>query len=456
MVVDDDPQVLGAISQRLQREGYVVRCFRDGRECIAEFKQSQAEIVITDLRMPGMDGMAVLREIKQMAPSTEVLIITGNADKEAAINALHLGAFDLFEKPVSLKEISERLKRTVRYQQVVRDRQRLADQMSFMSRREAERWGVGNFIGHSEATAKILEEIRALQKTDRTTVLITGESGTGKELVARAIHFGGTRAAFPFVPVNCSAIPGDLAESLLFGHLRGSFTGAIADRKGHFEVAHGGTLFLDEIGDMPPNIQTKLLRVLEDGTILPIGSVSNRIVDARIIAATNADIEARVRAGTFREDLYYRLAGYTIAISPLRQRKEDIPPLISHFVRLLSEEMAISVPETGEEFMKALKAYDFPGNVRELKNVIERALIDASGSCLDAAHLHLAGIFRTPAVSGGTVWGKAEEDALPMNLKEAEMTLAKRAVARAKGNVAEAARMMGISRARTYRLLKNA
>ncbi|MFB3042466.1 MAG: sigma-54-dependent transcriptional regulator, partial [Candidatus Poribacteria bacterium] len=342
IVADDEPSIRKTVSHRLQQMGYDVRTCSDGRECLKAFKESAADIVITDLSMPEVDGLTVLRRVKELSPSTEVIIITAFADKDTAIEALRMGAHDFLEKPFTLDALESAIERTMRYQAVLRERDHLAEQLSMISDREAERWGISGFIGKSETVQKILKNISLLQATETTSVLIQGESGTGKELIARAIHFGGPRASSPFVPVNCSTIPGELAESTLFGHIRGAFTGANASRKGYFELANGGTLFLDEIGDMPLELQPKLLRVLEEGCITPVGSTQERHINTRILTATNANIQERMANGLFREDLYFRLARFRVKVPPLRDRKEDIPLLAHHFVNFFATEMGIT------------------------------------------------------------------------------------------------------------------
>jgi transcriptional regulator with PAS, ATPase and Fis domain len=279
---------------------------------------------------------------------------------------------------------------------------------------------------------------------------MTGESGTGKELIARGIHYGGPRAGAPFVPVNCVAIPEDLAESMFFGHLKGSFTGATGDRKGYFELAHGGTLFLDEIGDMPLILQAKLLRVLEDGIVTPVGSAGGKAVDVRILAATNVDLHTKIATGAFRQDLYFRLARFTVVTPPLRERREDVALLASHFLNLFATEMGIKAPHLTPEALAALESYHFPGNVRELKNVIERSLIESGGGKIQQQHLHLI-----PTGGNGSAPAKPNKVAaiaeLPLKLEEAENLLIQRALAQTNGNIAEAARLLGVHRTRIYR-----
>ncbi|HYR57718.1 MAG TPA: sigma-54 dependent transcriptional regulator, partial [Chthoniobacteraceae bacterium] len=310
--------------------------------------------------------------------------------------------------------------------------------------------GLADFIGRSGLIRQVLQDIERLHLFANTSVLITGESGTGKELVARAIHHGSSRAAAPFIPVNCVAIPAELAESMLFGHMKGAFTGALADRKGWFELADGGTLFLDEIGDMPAALQAKLLRVLEDGEITPVGAAQSKRVDVRVISATNADLAAKIAAGEFRQDLYFRLARFVVQTPPLRERPEDIPVLAEHFLKMFSDEMGMPPPELAPDASELLRGCSFPGNVRELKNLIERALIASGGGPIERKHFQLASAPIVPApetrAAAATVFA-----GLPLNLEEAEHALIQRALEQTRGNVAEAARLLGVNRSRIYR-----
>jgi DNA-binding NtrC family response regulator len=288
--------------------------------------------------------------------------------------------------------------------------------------------------------------------------LINGESGTGKELVARAIHSGSPRARGPFVPVNCVAVPQELAESMFFGHLKGAFTGATMDRKGYFELAHDGTLFLDEIGDMPPLLQAKLLRVLEDGRVTPLGSTREKLVNVRVVAATNADLESRVASGHFRQDLYFRLAQFTVQLPPLRARREDVPLLAAHFLELFATEMGMKSPRMTATALAVLRAHPYPGNVRELKNVIERALIESGGEPIRPEHLKLGSVGIGPAPvephrDGEPAARGLGVDELPLRLEAAEEILIRRALSETGGNVAEAARRLGVNRTRIYRKL---
>ena len=314
-----------------------------------------------------------------------------------------------------------------------------------LASREARHWGLGGFVGNSPHLRGILADIERLQHFGKTSVLITGESGTGKELVARAIHHHSPRSEGSFIPVNCVAVPGDLAESLFFGHMKGSFTGATSDRKGYFELADGGTLFLDEIGDMPAALQAKLLRVLEDGEVTPVGATKSRRVDVRVLSATNADLTAKIAAGDFREDLFYRLARYTVATPPLRDRRDDLPLLCAHFLEVFAHETGSAVPAITAGAMERMKSHTFPGNIRELKNVMERALILSGGKPIESQHLQLFEVSRPEAQPTPL------PAAAPLDLESAEHELIQRALEQSHGNVAEAARLLNVSRSRIYR-----
>ncbi|MEI6219576.1 MAG: sigma-54 dependent transcriptional regulator, partial [bacterium] len=385
--VDDDRDVLRLVEKYLAPLKCSVRTFVDPAKCLAALAADGFDIVITDLRMPGMSGVELLAEVKKLSHTTEVIIVTGDADQKAAIEAVKHGAFDFFEKPVCKDMLIESVKRTVRYATAVRERDRLAEQLSMLSESEARQWGIEAMVGNSEVVRRLVGEIRKLKDFPKTSVMILGESGTGKELVARAIHYAGPRKNCPFVPLNCAAVPADLAESTLFGHTKGSFTGAWADKKGHFDMAEGGTLFLDEIGDMPQLMQAKLLRVLEDGMVMPVGGTKAHAVDVRVVAATNANLNDRVAERKFRKDLFYRISSYVLNVPPLRERRGDIPILANHFLGMFASQMGIAVHELKADALVAVQGYDYPGNVRELKNIVERALIE-SGGVVEARHIH--------------------------------------------------------------------
>jgi DNA-binding NtrC family response regulator len=453
-VFDDEACFCELIKGFLSSAGCSVQCFTDARKGLAAFRDKPTDIVITDINMPGsLDGLALLKVLKEQSPLIEVVVMTGSADKNVAIQALRLGAFDFLEKPITRGDLVATVKRTVHYRAIVQETEGLVDRLSLMTRQESERWGIEAFVGKSAAIQKVLLDIRLLQRTPNTSVLITGESGTGKELVARAIHYGSDRSLQPFVAVNCAAVPSELADSMLFGHVRGAFTGAASDRKGCFETADRGTVFLDEIGDMPLSIQAKLLRVLEDKVVTPVGANHGIKTNVRIVSATNASLESKIAAGTFRSDLFYRLATFPFSIPSLRERAEDIPLLARHFALKLSSEMGLPCPDFKEETLILLEKQRFPGNVRELKNRIERALIECAGKSIAPGHLHFheAPLAEGPERAASVVTAPGSDE-IPMDLRAAERLLARRVLAKTNGNVSAAAQQMGISRAKFYRL----
>jgi DNA-binding NtrC family response regulator len=363
-------------------------------------------------------------------------------------HGMQLAADDLEPHARHLAELADRGGEVVRG----------GDSFSHLTESESRQWVLAGLVGRSPRFGRMLHELRAVQGCSRTTVLLTGESGTGKELVSRAIHFGGARAHAPFVRVGCAALPADQAEALLFGQARGVGIGASPERRGYCELAEGGTLFFDEIGDLPPSLQARLLRVLEDGAYLPPGSHSPRTMNARVIAATHADLPALVAAGRFRQDLYYRLMHYHIALPALRERLEDVPLLARHFVRAISTELKRAVPRLRPEALQRLLVHSYPGNVRELKNTLERAIIFADRDELGAEHIVFApgagaGVAPSspPSVAGAGELGRKFLSDLPLKLSDAEDILIARAIAVAEGNMSRAARLLGINRASLYR-----
>ena len=454
-ILDDDQGVALTMASFLVPLKCTSTIYTDPQLCLDAIGQQPVDILITDLCMPGISGLDVLERVKEASPQTDVIVVTGTAGKNEAIKALKLGAFDFFEKPVNRDAITLTISRTLRYRQIERERDLLAARVSLLSEQDRERCGVSGLISHSPAMKKIMLDVQLVCKAPNTSVLITGESGTGKELIARSIHYGSARERHAFVAINCSAVPPDLAESTLFGHVKGAFTGAVADRKGCFEQADGGTLFLDEIGDMAPEMQTKLLRVLENGEVTPVGGPKARQVNVRIVAATNADIAESIAIRKFRTDLYYRLAGFTITLPPLRQRKVEIPLLAEHFTRRISMEMGSPCPVLDEKALAVLWAYDFPGNIRELRNIIERALIESRGGTVRAEHIHCSSLHSDvrQAVGNDGLESPAPVDCMPFNLKDAEAAVIRRALALSGGNISESARMLGINRPKLYRMM---
>ena len=368
LVVDDEQGIRGALGQLLEFEGYEVRTAANAVDGIAEYEKWKPNLVFLDVKMAGIDGLEALKKLRQVDPSATVVMISGHATIQTAVEATQLGAYDILEKPLDTDRILVTLRNALQHLDLHEENTRLRTQIQ--SRYE--------IVGKSYAVRSVIEKIEKVAGTP-ARVLITGENGTGKELVARAIHRQSPRASKTFVEVNCAAIPSELIESELFGHLKGSFTGAVSDRPGKFEQADGGTLFLDEVGDMSLSAQAKVLRVLQDGVVTRIGGAKPVQVDVRVLAATNKALEDEITAGRFREDLYYRLNVVPVHVPPLRERREDIPLLVQYFAGVLSEREGITPKTIEPEAVRCLTELDWPGNVRELRNTIERLLILSSG-----------------------------------------------------------------------------
>jgi two-component system nitrogen regulation response regulator NtrX len=381
LVVDDEQGIRAALGQLLEFEGYEVRAVASAPEGLAAYEQWRPHLVFMDVKMAGIDGLEALRRLKQLDPAAIVVMISGHATIQTAVEATQLGAYDILEKPLDTDRILVLLRNALEHLTLHEENTRL--KQTIESRFE--------IVGRSYVIRAVIEKIERVAATP-ARVLVTGENGTGKELVARAIHRQSSRAAKPFVEVNCAAIPSELIESELFGHMKGSFTGAVADRAGKFEQADGGTLFLDEIGDMSLAAQAKVLRVLQDGEVTRIGGAKSLKVDVRILAATNKRLEEEIANGRFREDLYYRLNVVPIAVPPLRERREDIPLLAQHFVQALSEREGVTPRTLEAGAVDLLSRMDWPGNVRELRNTIERLLILSGGPRISAGDVErLAG-----------------------------------------------------------------
>ena len=456
-VVDDDVTIVEAVLAGVKRLKCVVIGYTDPEECWRRLKRNPVDILITDIDMPGLDGLELLVRVKESCPSSEVIMITGLTHRDAAIQSLRRGAFDFFEKPVCPHELIECIKRTLSYRAAMCPRDGNLGDCLRLSGGETSPWGECELVGKSIALRGAVQQILKLQKFEGMSVLLTGESGTGKEIFARAIHYGGGRCKEPFVPVNCAAIPFDLFESVLFGHVKGAFTGAVVDRPGAFVTADGGTLFLDEIGDMHHDMQAKLLRVLEDGVVTPVGGTTPRQVNVRLISATNVDIENRVRQKEFREDLYFRISGYPLPIPPLRDRRGDIPLLARYFVVRLARDMGLPVHAISPPAMERLEGHCYPGNVRELKNLIGSALVKSDGVEIRPEHLVFAPVDPGQGVSLSrsvpSPSGLAP-DSMPLNLAAAEKLLVARALAQSHDNISVAARLLGISRQKLYRKME--
>ncbi len=453
LVIDDDTHIRSSIGKFLIARGHTVIEAADGEKGVEVVESQAVDIVITDVKMPKMDGLEVLRQVQSISLETEVIVITGVKEAENAFRALREGAFDFFNKPFKVEDLNAAIQRTARYQVLRKETSRMQARLDRLVAQERERGGLNAIIGASEVVGNMKAQIKQVAAAGQTTVLIIGETGTGKELVARAVHSESDRAGGPFVPVNCSAIPNNLFESAFFGHKQGAFTDAKADQQGYFELADGGTLFLDEIGDMPLEMQVRLLRTLEERCIRPVGSSSEIAVDVRVVAATNRSLTAAVEEGTFREDLYYRLNVFVIQVPPLRERAGDVLFLARHFLADYAQDLRKPLMRFSREAEDLLQQQEFPGNVRMLKNAVERAAILCGDGEVDAVDLgfdlvensSIAEISSIPAESvvDQVVQSLSEKQ---MNLPAVEKALIQEALRRTGGNQAHAAEILGISR----------
>ena len=396
-MVDDERMIRWSIQQALSKDGHSVTAVETGEEAVAQASDEMPDLVFLDITLPGIDGVEVLRRLKAIEPSVAVVMVTATDDVKTAVEAMRLGAYDYVSKPFDLDRLRVIAQNAL-------DRHELRQEVEFHRKESVKRYGFHRIVGPSRSLADVVEIARKVAKSDAATVLLQGESGTGKDLLAQAIHYESRRANRPFIPINCTALPTELLESELMGHEKGAFTDAKAVKKGLFEVADGGTIYLDEIGDMKVDLQSKMLRFIETKTFKRVGGHRDIEVDVRIIAATNRDLQAAVRSGAFREDLFYRLNVIPIEMPPLRDRREDILPLAEHFLALLNEDVKRKVHGFTPETLSALRDYDWPGNVREMRNLIERALILGEGEYLEIWPLsRLAGrqSSRGPAMTEG-------------------------------------------------------
>ena len=444
LIVDDEPGVRSALGGVLRDEGYEVEAVDSGEACLERLPRQTYDVVLLDIWLPGMDGLATLARMRERQIDVEVVIISGHGNIESAVRAIKMGAFDFVEKPLSLE------KTVLVVRNALRQRRLETENRALRAKVDARHI----MVGESYAMAKLREQV-AMAAPTNGRVLIYGENGTGKELVARNIHQLSRRRASAFVEVNCAAIPEELIESELFGHVRGAFTGAVADRRGKFEAAHGGTIFLDEVADMSLKTQAKVLRVLQEQVMEAVGGSSRIRVDARVLAATNKDLTAEIRAGRFREDLYFRLNVVPIFVPPLRDRQEDIPLLAEHFMAMLAREYGRR-PKTFEaEALIALRQYVWPGNVRELHNVVERLMIMVPGDRISSRDLSF---LDQGLAAGGTVPAAVAGPAVAEPLHQArdrfERDYIRRALAVQQGNISRTADLLGVERSNLYRKMR--
>ncbi|MEJ7623831.1 MAG: sigma-54 dependent transcriptional regulator [Pyrinomonadaceae bacterium] len=445
LIADDDDSLRRVLEFQLQEAGYTVLTAENGSNAFEIFSNADIDCLITDWRMPQMSGLELLRRTNALNSEIPVVVITAFGDVETAVEAMRSGAFDFITKPFNRESILLTVEKALKFGNVMAENRRLR-------RVVHESFQLGNIIGTSTAMRNVFQAVERVAKTD-ATVLIEGESGTGKELVAKGIHFSGGRRDKPFLAINCAAIPETLIEAELFGYKKGAFTGASSESKGKFEEASGGTLFLDEISAMPLAAQPRLLRVLQEQEITRLGESTPRKVDVRIIAATNENLRERVRKNEFREDLYYRLAVVPIRMPELRERREDIPLLVEHFLKKTAERHKTSVPRIEPEAFRTLVDHDWPGNVRELENTIERMVILSGADTLTIADIPVS-IQNKSIPAPGNQWFSLPNE--PIELELMERDLISEALARFGGNQSQTARFLGITRsALIYRMQKH-
>jgi two-component system nitrogen regulation response regulator NtrX len=441
LIVDDEPGVRSALVGVLRDEGFTCEAVDSGEACLERVVRTQFDVIVLDVWLPGIDGLMTLARLRERQIDSQVVLISGHGNIESAVRAIKMGAFDFVEKPLSLEKTVLVVSNALRQRRLEAENRALRARVD---RRLA-------MVGESVAMQQLREQV-AMAAPTNGRVLIYGENGTGKELVARSIHALSRRRTSTFVEVNCAAIPEDLIESELFGHVRGAFTGAVADRRGKFEAADGGTLFLDEIADMSVKTQAKVLRVLQEQVMEPVGGTSKIRVDVRVLAATNKELPSEIRAGRFREDLYFRLNVIPIFVPPLRDRQEDIPLLAEHFMASFAEEYGRRLKTIDAGALARLQAYAWPGNVRELRNVIERLIIMVPGDTITAGDLAFLASDHPGAAEA------AEWPADGMTLFEArdrfERAFIMRGLAAHQGNISRAAEALGVERSNLYRKMR--
>jgi len=452
LIVDDEQNLRHMLQTLLKREGYEPVGAASVESALKELEERPYDIIITDLRMPGQSGLDLVDQVRSRNLGATVVVMTAYGSRDIAIEAMKRGAYDYISKPFEADELILLLRKAEERERLFRENQTLHKQIR-AGGAEPEA-GLGDLVARSRQMLDLFRTVRKIAEF-KTTVLIGGESGTGKELIARAIHRLSPRATSPFIAVNCGAIPDTLLESELFGHRKGAFTDANRDRKGLFEEASGGTLFLDEIGELPIGLQVKLLRVLQEGEVRRLGDSQDVKVDVRVVAATARDLAAEVQRGAFREDLYYRLNVFALHLPALRERREDIPILVEHFIARMNARMGLAVAGSSPEAMKLLVDYDWPGNVRELENCIERAIVLCEGSHIDIAVLPERIAHQTPAPSPSSEEAVADDGDLSIKRasRRSEEVLIRRALQKTRGNRTRASELLEIShRALLYKI----
>ncbi len=440
-IVDDDPAIRELLSYMVSQDGYEIEAFASGAEVLAAPSEGPA-VVLLDLMMPEVDGIEVLRELRRRRPSLPVVMLTAVNDVARAVEVTKLGGYDYLTKPVDKDRLLTTLKRAVSHQSLEAQVDRLKGELG-------DRYHLRNMVGSSAAMRRVYDQVEKVLESD-ITVFVSGESGTGKELVAKGIHYGSLRSDGPFIDVNCAAIPEGLQESELFGHEKGAFTGALATHPGKFEQAAGGTILLDEVGEMSPSAQARLLRVLQERCLQRVGGTKTIDLDVRVVSASNRDLAQLVSDGRFRQDLYYRLVVFPIELPPLRERREDIPALVGHFLAKYAADAGKRIDRIEPAVLDLLVSWEWPGNVRELENVIHRSLLVASGP-----ELTMEDVPRDLRSAGGETSTPAHIlDGQPCSLEELEKVAIEQALEHFGGNLSDVARQLGIGRSTLYRKLE--
>lgn len=441
LVVDDEKDICKALEFLLKSEGYAVTLAHSGEEAVEKIQKEHFDVVLTDLKMGKLDGVAVLEKTRELSSDTSVVVMTAYASVESAVETMKKGAADYIQKPFLNEDVKITIRKVIEQKRLIEENMALRQQLS-------QHMGCMEFVANSEAMLRIIDTLEKVIPT-KSNILILGDSGTGKGLIAEMVHCNSPRRDKPFISINCSAIPEGLLESELFGYKRGAFTGAVSDKAGLITMADQGTLFLDEIGDMPLNLQAKLLKVLETSEVTPLGDTRSRLVDVRLVTATNQNLDQRITEKTFREDLYYRLNVIEIRIPPLRERKEDILMLVNHFVKRYAEENKKTVRGVDSDVMALLMKYAWPGNVRELRNVVERAIVLCQGEVITPAELP-----DKLKKNGGAPHGQQDASSLKLTLSEYEKTLIMNVYHAQDRNKEETARCLGVDLATLYRKMK--
>jgi len=438
LIIDDEENMRHMLQIMLMKAGFVSESAANGFDGLEAMERTGFDYILCDIKMPRMDGMTFLKKAREKFPEKTYIMMSAYGTMESAVEAMKLGAYDYISKPFKQDEVLLTLKKAEERERLKAENLELKNKVEEIDRK----YSFSNIVARSEAMANVFDLVRKVSD-HKTTVLITGESGTGKELIARAIHMSSPRASGPMVPINCGGIPENLLESELFGYRKGAFTDAVKDKTGYFEEADQGTLFLDEMGDLPLPLQVKLLRALQEGEITPLGGVSPKKIDVRVIAATSKDIKKEVEAGKFREDLYYRINVMPIHLPPLRERRGDIPLLFGYFIDMFNKKLKKNVEGLSSKALPMLMAYSWPGNVRELENVTERAVLLAQGRWITPEDL-------PQHISSGGVYPSSAEPLDTLSLKKAgknlERELIRRALALTGGNRSQAARILEVSR----------